>query len=217
MPPTIELLLADDHPAVLQQLQILIDGQPDMHVVASAADGRDAVERALSLQPDVVVTDFSMPRMNGLEATAALAASCPQMRVVLLTAHQDRSYAQALLAAGGRGYVLKHSPPAVLLAAIRAVATGHTFLDPALAGMPALTTAPGPPASHPSPEVLTDCERSVLQRTAQGLSTREVAAELGVDVDAIVAARAEGMAKLCLEGRVALVRYAEAHGWREAP
>src|SRR5258705_426533 len=129
---TLRILLADDHATVRHGLKLLIDGQPDMKVVAVASDGKAAVQQALELKPDVVVMDISMPDMNGLVATRALKEAQPDAVIVTLTRHADDAYLQELLRAGVSGYVLKRSAPTELLQAIRGVAAGGQYLDSTL-------------------------------------------------------------------------------------
>ena len=128
----LRILLADDHVTVRHGLKLLIDGEPDMKVVAEASDGDAAVQQALELKPDVVVMDISMPGMNGLVATRALKKAQPDAVIVTLTRHADDAYLQELLRAGVSGYVLKRSAPTELLQAIRGVAAGGQYLDSTL-------------------------------------------------------------------------------------
>jgi DNA-binding NarL/FixJ family response regulator len=214
MERTVHILLADDHAGVRGQLQALVDAQPDMTVVGVAANGREAVREALALRPDVVVMDLSMPELNGVEAMAQLHERDPGIRVLALTSHRDPSYVAAVQAAGGRGYVVKQSAATLLLEAIRRVAAGAMFEDPTLAEAPGLISPDAPLLPDLPPDALSATERAVLQSIARGLTMREVAGELGIDVAGVVTARERGMATLGLQGRVALVRYAMRHGWQ---
>ena len=128
----LRVLLADDHVTVRHGLKLLIDGQPDMKVIAEASDGAAAMQQALEMKPDVVVMDISMPGMNGLVATRTLKKAQPDTAIVTLTRHGDDAYLQELLRAGVSGYVLKQSAPTELLQAIRAAAAGGQYLDSAL-------------------------------------------------------------------------------------
>ena len=129
---TLRVLLADDHVTVRHGLRLLIDGQPDMKVIAEASDGATAIQRALDLKPDVVVMDISMPGMNGLVATRTLKQARPHLAVITLTRHGDEAYLQELLRAGVSGYVLKQSAPSELLQAIRVAGAGGQYLDSTL-------------------------------------------------------------------------------------
>src|SRR5688572_16880851 len=128
MPAKLRILLADDHETVREGLRMILDAQPDMQVVATASDGREAIEQAEQMTPDVVIMDISMPGLNGLAATVQLTERCPGSKVLTLTRHADNSYLQQLMRAGAAGYVLEQSRPAELLFAIRSVATGGKYL-----------------------------------------------------------------------------------------
>jgi len=126
--------VADDHAVVGEGLKSLINAQPDMEVTGEAGDGRAACEWAEHMRPDVVVLDVSMPGMSGAQAAARLRQGCPEVRVLALTVHEDKGYLRQLLGAGAAGYVLKRAAAEELIRAIRAVAAGGVYLDPALAG-----------------------------------------------------------------------------------
>jgi DNA-binding NarL/FixJ family response regulator len=127
----VRILLADDHETVREGLKAILGLQDDMEVVGEAENGRDAISHAQSLQPDVVVMDVSMPTLNGMTATESLRQTCPSVSVVALTRHTDRAYLQQLLRAGASAYVLKQSRSTELLQAVRTVAGGATYIDPA--------------------------------------------------------------------------------------
>src|SRR5437868_7401494 len=122
------------HAAVREALAVLVNGQPDMAVIAQAGNGDEAVERAREARPDVIVLDISMPAMSGLEVTTFLRDALPAIRILMLTRHGEYHHVQELLRAGANGYVLKQSPSEELLQAIRVVASGGSFLDPLVAG-----------------------------------------------------------------------------------
>lgn len=210
----IRVLLAEDNTALREQLHALLAAEPGLEVVGVAGDGRAVVEGAQPLRPDVVVMDLSMPVLNGIEATRLLHVSSPGIRVVALTTHRDPSYVTAVQAAGASGYVLKHSGLAVLLEAILAAAAGAAFLDPALGAAAQPVNFEEPLLPDRPPELLSDEERAVLQHTAHGLTTQEVASAVGSNVAGVVATRKRAMERLELVGRIALLRYAERHGWR---
>src|SRR5690349_15317727 len=130
----LRIFLADDHMVVREGLKTLINAQPDMSVIGEASDGQTAWQQARNCHPDVVIMDITMPELNGVEATAQLKRTCPDVKVVALSVHDDTSYVRQLLSAGASGYVLKHVAADVLIQAIRLVAAGGVYLDPAIAG-----------------------------------------------------------------------------------
>jgi DNA-binding NarL/FixJ family response regulator len=212
----LRVLLADDHVTVRHGLKLLIDGQPDMHVVSEAGDGATTIQQAIALKPDVVVVDISMPGMNGLVATRRLKQQQPETAIVTLTRHADDAYLQELLRAGASGYVLKQSAPSELLHAIRAVAAGGQYLDSTLT---ARVTAGflGREGKRESKSVvaLSERESSVLRLIASGYSNKEIAGRLTLSVKTVEAHKANGMRKLGLKGRIDIVKYAVLQGWLE--
>jgi DNA-binding NarL/FixJ family response regulator len=210
----LQIFLADDHAVVREGLKVLINAQPDMLVIGEAGDGQSAWQLAQACQPDVVIMDITMPGLNGVEATKELKRVCPQIKVLALSVHDDTSYLRQLLAAGVAGYILKHAAADDLIQAIRLVAAGGIYLDPALAGhvvaryvrVPAVTT-------ELLGADLSERETEVVQRIAQGYSNKEIAAQLNLSVKTVETYRARAMEKLGLESRAALVRYALSRGW----
>ena len=164
MANALRILVADDHAIVRRGLKLLIDGQPDMQVVGEAVDGNAALRLAAALQPDVIVIDISMPNMNGLVATRSLKQQQPNLTIVALTRHEEDSYLEDLLRAGASAYVLKQSDPADFLKAIRAVAAGGIYLDPAMTTRVAggLLNARAEARTGPKPK-LTERESDVLR------------------------------------------------------
>jgi two-component system response regulator NreC len=210
----LRILLAEDHETIRDGLKLLVGSQPDMEVVGEAADGRVAVQLARQSLPDVAVMDVSMPELNGLQATKKLKQQCPQVKVLALTRHTDSGYLQQLLQAGASGYVLKQSKSEELLRAIRAVAAGQTYLDPAITEKVVGGFIGGRGARGASAEAsLTEREEEVLRLIALGYINKEVAARLSVSVKTVEAHKARGMEKMGMKSRVDLVRYAMLQGW----
>ena len=210
----IRVLLADDHQVVREGLRLLVENQPDMEVVGEAGDGREAVRLAAELLPDVVVMDISMPVMNGLKAAEALKECCPQVRVLTLTRHADEGFLQELIRAGAAGYVLKQSAHAELVGAIRVVASGGSYLDPALAGrvMAGFARSHATPGGPPR-GALGARQEEVLRLVARGYSNKEIAARLDISVKTVEAHKANAMRKLEMHSRIEIVRYAVLQGW----
>jgi DNA-binding NarL/FixJ family response regulator len=214
----LKIFLADDHVVVREGLKALINAQPDMIVIGEAGDGQTAWQQACDSQPDVVIMDITMPELNGVQATEQLKRACPAIKVLTLSVHEDTSYLRQLLTAGASGYILKHAAADDLIQAIRVVAAGGVYLDPALAGhvvaryvrVPAATSALLGAA-------LSARETEVVQGIAQGYSNKEIATQLQLSVKTVETYRARAMDKLGLESRSALVRYALEQGWLRSP
>ena len=205
----IRILLADDHAVVRQGFKMILDAQADMEIVGEAANGRQAVDLAEQLRPDVVVMDGSMPELNGIEATRRLASSLPRARVVALSMHKDSVYVREILRAGARGYLLKDSGAADLVAAIRAVASGESYLSPAVSN--AVLDDYRRHATNPI-DLLTSREREVLQMLAEGKTNKEIAGVLNLSVYTVDAHRGRIMEKLNLHSIGELVRFAVRNG-----
>jgi DNA-binding NarL/FixJ family response regulator len=212
----LRILLAEDHSIVRQGLRLLIDSQPDMGVVGETADGVAVVQQASELHPDVVIMDISMPRMNGLVATKMLKRVQPKIVVLALTRHDDNTYFEELLRAGASGYVLKQSPPAELLKAIRAVAAGGVYLDPAITPRVAdglLAGSQKEVARRPVEATISEREAAVLRLIAVGHSNKDVASQLNISVKTVEVHKTNAMRKLGLTGRVDIIRYGVLQGW----
>jgi len=192
---------------------MILDAQPDMQVVATAADGNEALAQCETVNPDIVLMDISMPGMNGLAATTKITEKCPGAKVVTLTRHADSSYLQQLMRAGASGYVLKQSRPSELVHAIRAVAAGGQYLDASLAG-PAGNYAKVVPMMKTEPTTpLSPRETEVLRLIAWGNTNKEIAGRLDLSVKTVEAHKANGMRKLGMRGRIDIVRHALLQGW----
>ena len=208
----IRVALADDHPVVLAGIRALLQVAPEVDLVGEAGDGEAALRLMLAERPDVAVLDVSMPRLNGLDLAHRLAAEAPGVRVIALTVHEDRAYVQQLLDAGARGYLLKRSAADDLLRAVRAVAEGGVYLDPAVAGL-ALAEAAAADQASANEDALSPREADVLRLTAQGFSNKEIAGRLAVSVKTVETYKARASDKLGLRSRAEIVRYGAAKGW----
>ena len=214
MPVPLRIVLADDHATVRHGLKLLIDSQTDMAVVGEAADGDGVLQQAEALKPDIVVVDISMPGMNGLVATRALKRMQPELAIVALTRHEDETYLEELLRAGASGYVLKQSAPSEFVRAIRAVAAGGVYLDPAMTSHVAdgLLAKTAEVSSQPRSSI-SERESEVLRLVAVGHSNKEIAALLKISVKTVEVHKTNAMRKLGMTGRVDIVRYAVLQGW----
>ncbi len=201
----IKILLADDHSLVRQGFKMILGAQPDMQIVGEAGNGREAVELAEKLQPDLIVMDVTMPELNGIEATRRLASVAPRARVLALSMHKDAVYVREILRAGARGYLLKDSVDADLLAAVRSVAKGEGYLSPGVSD--AVLTDYRKHVTDPL-DLLTSREREVLQLIAEGKTNKEIATSLNLSVYTVEAHRGRIMEKLNLHSTGELVRFA---------
>ncbi len=205
----IRILLADDHAVVRQGFKMILSAQPDMEIVGEAGNGREAVELAEQLRPDVLVMDVAMPELNGIEATRRVASSLPHSRVLALSMHKDSVYVRETLRAGARGYLLKDSPAGDLVAAVRAVASGEGFLSPAVSN--AVLDDYRRHVTNPI-DLLTSREREVLQMLAEGKTNKEIAGILNLSVYTVDAHRGRIMEKLNLHSINEMVRFAVRNG-----
>ncbi len=207
----IRLLLADDHTVLRAGLRMLLDAEPDMEVVGEASNGAEAVQRALELEPDVVLMDITMGDMNGLTATRRLTERLPGTKVLVLTMHDDEEYLRQMLEAGANGYVLKQAAHAELAVAIRAVQRGEVFIYPSFTKTLLSELVGGRGAGQQAPsdsyESLSEREQQVLRLVALGYTNKQIASRLYLSVKTVETYRARVMDKLHLKSRAALVRY----------
>ena len=199
----IRVVLAEDQAMVLGALAALLELEPDIQVVARAANGRDALRAVEQLAPDVLVTDIEMPEMTGLEVAAALKISRPTVRTVILTTFARPGYLRRALDSGARGYLLKDRPAAELADAVRRVHRGLRVVDPGLATE----------AWSADDDPLTDRERQILQRAGEGRSSSEISAELRLSEGTVRNYLSEAISKLGATNRVDAARIARAKGW----
>ena len=211
----IRIVLADDHPIVLDGLRNLIRAEPDFELVGEAASGLSALKIIREQRPDVAVLDISMPELNGILLSRRLAGEMPGLRLLVLTLHEDRAYLNQALEAGVRGYVLKRSAVENLVQAIRAVLVGGLYIDPAIVGrvFESKQINKRLAARKGVAPALTDREADVLKMAALGFTNKEIASRLDVGVKSIETYKARGLEKLGLKPRAELVRYASGQGW----
>lgn len=210
----LKIVLAEDHRIMREGLKRLIDEQPNMEVVGEADDGIDAWQKACELEPDIILMDVSMPRMNGADATAKIRELCPQVKVIALTAHRASAYLNQMLKAGASGYVLKHGAFDELLDAIQTVSKGGRYIDRAsqevmLNAPPDNVTWKGDPQGKP----LSEREIQVISLVANGYTNKEIANQLAISVKTVESHKANSMQKLDLKSRAEIVDYARFRGW----
>jgi len=204
------VLLVEDHAVVRAGLRLLIEAEDDLTVVGECADGESALEQASSLDPHVIMMDVSMPGMNGLEAARKLLERFPRINILILTMHENEEYFFQALRAGALGYVPKSAPDTEVLAAIRAVAQGKTYIHPSVAHLLVnqyLSSVEGGKIRD-NPDGLTDREREVLRLVAMGYTNKEIADKLSISIHTVHNHRTNLMAKLNLHDRLDLLKYA---------
>ena len=207
----IRVLLVDDHTLVREGIRLVLEAVGDVEVVGEASDGRSAVERALELEPDVVLMDISLPGQSGIEATAEIKRERPQVQVLGLSMYDNEEYVTRLLKAGAAGYVLKRSAATELVAAVRAVHAGEAFLYPSIAKQ-VIADYLRRLDREPAGGGLTTREREILGHIVDGRSNREIAELLTLSVKTVENHRTNLMAKLDAHDRGQLVRAAERLG-----
>ena len=208
--PIIRVLVADDHAVLRQALRYMLESQPGLEVVGEAANGRDAVDMAEKLQPDVVLMDTVMPGLNGIEATRQIRRRLPKVKVLMLTGYQEDEQVAGALKAGASGYVIKKSELDELLLGIQAVHRGNPYFSSSI-GDGDLTDYLWQLKSNAGRvgyDLLTAREREVLQLIAEGSSNQQIAEELYISVKTVEAHRAHIMTKLHAKNRTDLIRYA---------
>ena len=212
----IRLMLVDDHQVIRTGLKSFLETQPDFKVIAEAGNGREALERALEMRPDIVLMDITMPEMDGLEATRELKKLWPECVVLSLTVHEDKFYFMEMLAAGASGYLTKQAASDELVQAIHTVAQGHVYLQPALARwliedyqrLASEKSASSETDSAIGLDVLSEREREVLELVAQGLNNAEIGAKLQLSHKTVARHRERIMNRLNLHSRTELVKFA---------
>lgn len=215
---TIRILIADDHGVVREGLGVLLGAEPDMEVIGEVLNGREAVSAAVHEEPDLLLMDVSMPESGGIEATRRIKEVAPQVRVLMLTMHEDTELLREAIRAGASGYILKRAIKSELIHAIETVMRDQLYLHPVMARH-LLTNGELPQRPQPSEEKpldahlpLTPREIDVLRLLAQGYTNRQSAEKLDISVRTVEFHRANLTNKLGLQGRLELMRYAEEKG-----
>ncbi|WP_432698581.1 response regulator transcription factor [Marinobacterium sp. YM272] len=206
----INVILVDDHPLVVDGIRARLEDEPGIRVVGDAANGLEAVEAAMALKPDVVMMDVSMPVMNGFEATKKLRECCPDLRVLILSMHDNREYILQLIQSGASGYILKDVSAEEMVKAIETVHHGGTYFSSgASQTLFARFDEPAAPVGEGS--VLTPREITVLRLLAGGQNNKEIARELDISVRTVETHRQNIKSKLNIQTAAGLVKYAIEH------
>lgn len=211
---TMRLLIADDHAVVREGLRLILGEQPDFEVVGEAATGREAVDLARRLKPDIVLMDISMPELNGIDATQALASDDAPPRIIVLSMHASSEYVFEAFRAGARGYLVKESVGREIVEAIREVWHGRRYVSPLIAGLVIqdYLRARADSGARSPIERLSSRERQVMQLVVEGRSSAEVGRLLNLSPKTVETYRSRLMRKLGVEDMAHLVRFALEHG-----
>jgi DNA-binding NarL/FixJ family response regulator len=206
---TIEILIADDHELIRQGLRSVFEQQHGWNLCAEAGDGRQAVELATKLKPDLVILDISMPELNGLEAARQIRRALPQVEVLILTMHESEQLVLDIVAAGARGYLLKSDAARLLVVAVEALASHQPFFTGKVSEMILRSHAAQSSAGCQSPPgAMTPREREIIQLLAEGKSNKQIAIALGISPKTVEVHRSNLMRKFHLHSVTDLVRYA---------
>jgi DNA-binding NarL/FixJ family response regulator len=204
----LRIFIADNHTVVREGIKLILRSAVGMEVVGEASDGKSAVQLTLQLQPDLVLMDVSMPKLNGMVATKQIKEALPGTKILALTRHDDSTHIQQMLEAGADAFVQKQSSAAELVCAIHTLMAGKQYLDP-------LTTAKVTGSKQEELGKLTQRESEILRLVALGYGHKEIAAQLDLSVKTVEIHKANAMRKLNLESRVDVVKYGALVGWFE--
>ena len=206
------IVLAEDHTILREGLRSLLSSEPELRVVGEAKDGREAIRRVEQLEPDLILMDLSMPKMNGVEAIREIKNRIPETRVLALTVHKAEEFVLEVLKAGADGYVLKDASSEELVMAIRSVLGGQRYLSPAVSQMVIEGYLAGRKTCESPWDTLTKREREILKLIAEGHKNKEIADYLYISVKTVEKHRANLMKKLDLHSAAALTAYAMERG-----
>lgn len=214
MKSPVRILIADDHTILRAGIRSLLDMVPDFEVVGEVDNGKDAIYQAGQLQPDLLLTDLSMPKTNGTEAIQHIKSRYPDIKILVLTVHKTEEYVHAALKAGANGYVLKDDTSDELIAAIKNIATGKTYLSPSICSEVVMgyLADPGRERILTSIELLTSREREVMKLIAEGNRNKDIAQYLSISLKTVEKHRSNLMKKLDLHSASSITSYAIKNG-----
>jgi DNA-binding NarL/FixJ family response regulator len=208
----VKILIVDDHAVIREGLRLILESLDEMTVVGEALDGRDAIEKAGALKPDVIIMDITMPEMNGIEATRMICESLPTVKIIILSMHHTNEHIFRAIQAGARAYLLKESAGAWVVKAVHAVMKGHYYFGAGVEAPPNLSHA-GKQSRHSSPlDSLSQREREVIQLVVEGKTSAEIAEILYLSPKSVETYRSRLMLKLGVTNIPSLVKYAILHG-----
>ncbi len=205
MSPPVRIAIVDDHPMVAEGIEAILETYDDLSVVATLANGQEAIDRVAELAPDVILLDLNMPQVNGLSATEIILERRPETRILILSMHDSSEYIASALSHGAMGYILKDVPTEEIKRAIDTVMAGERYLCPG-------ATASLTPRTEGNREQLTNREQTILLQLAQGKSNKEVALTLDISVRTVETHRKNIKRKLGISSTAGLTRYALEHG-----
>ena len=208
----IRVLIADDHAIVRTGLRALLKSEPDLELVGEATGGYEAIDLVGKTHPDILILDLSMPDLDGIAVTRQVKPQYPDLRILILTVHEDEAMLREAIKAGASGYLLKRAAEAELLSAIATVRRGDLCIDPAMLRVLLVESAKPKTEEPASPEPITPRETEVLKLIVQGYTNRQIGETLSISVRTVEGHRANLLEKLGLHTRVELVRYARDHG-----
>jgi DNA-binding NarL/FixJ family response regulator len=208
----VRILIADDHAVIREGLRMILESLDGLTVVGEALDGRDALEKAEALKPDVIVMDISMPEMNGIEATRIICERLPSVKIIILSMHHTNEHIFRAIQAGARAYLLKESAGAWVVKAVHAVMKGQYYFGAGVEAPPKMSHS-GKQSRPPSPlESLSQREREVIQLVVEGKTSAEIAETLALSPKSVETYRSRLMLKLGVNNIPSLVKYALLHG-----
>ncbi|MBT4287208.1 MAG: response regulator transcription factor [Deltaproteobacteria bacterium] len=210
---TIKIVLVDDHKIMREGIRAMLETENSLEVVSEAENGREALEIALDIKPDIIIMDINMPDMNGTEATRQIRKSCPETRIIALSMHSDRFIVTDMLQAGASGYLLKDCSGQDIITAIRTVHAGKNFLSPEITGVVIEDYIQKSSKENPkSPAQLTTKEREVLQLIAEGNTSKEISSHLNIATKTVDSHRINIMNKLDIHNIAELTKFAIRYG-----
>src|SRR5579863_281126 len=214
MSSRVRIMIADDHPLVRSGLRLLLEREGEFQVIAEAADGYEAIDLAALHKPDVILLDFGMPRLSGPDAAQSISQKLPAVRIVMLSMHSDEAYVLRALKAGARGYLLKASPEADVIAAIRAVASGNAYFSPSITKLlvEEYVVEARRRGVEDSYDLLSTREKEILHLLASGKTNRDIAGLLYISVATVETNRNNVFLKLHLHNLAELILYAVRKG-----